>query len=124
MITNASEKQKKRMVVLGDELERQIATVRDIVDEKADGLQVKILDQGEFFRKEIEKTKTYATDLIDITKDTILSQVEADVGGLTETFENTRGDIVQKFEKHSDKAKRSISNIKDSCAGFFQQYDL
>lgn len=43
---------------------------------------------------------------------------------MTDSFEETRTDITQKFETNLAKNKKSIANIKDSCAKFFNNYDL
>ena len=45
---------------------------------------MRLIDQGEHFRKEIEKAKGFSTDLIDMSKDSIVAQVEQDVTALSD----------------------------------------
>lgn len=73
--------------------------------------------------KDIDKMKSYVTQMCDMTKVAATEMVENEIGRVSEIFEKVKDDMVTKTDNILMKNKKSISNIKNTCATFFDKYD-
>jgi hypothetical protein len=67
--------------------------------------------------------KTYVIEMCDMIKVTTTEKVDGEVGKLTEAFTEVKNSLIVKTEAILLKNKKSISNIKNTCALFFDKYD-
>lgn len=58
-----------------------------------------------------------------MTKVTTTEMVENEIGRVSEVFERVKDDMVNKTDSILARNKKSISNIKNTCATFFEKYD-
>lgn len=67
--------------------------------------------------------KTYVIEMCEMIKITTSEKVDGEVEKLTDAFNSIRDSLIEKTDTILKKNKKSISNIKNTCASFFDKYD-
>lgn len=80
-------------------------------------------DKFDHVQKEVGKMKTYVIEMCEMIKMTTSEKVDGEVGKLTEAFNEIKQRLIEKTDEILKRNKKSISNIKNTCASFFEKYD-
>lgn len=73
--------------------------------------------------KEVEKMKSYVTQMCEMTKVTTSEMVENEIIRVGELYDKVKEELIDRTDGILKKNKKSISNIKNTCAIFFDKYD-
>jgi F0F1-type ATP synthase membrane subunit b/b' len=79
--------------------------------------------QFEVTSKEVEKMKSYVTQMCEMTKVTASEMVENEITRISDIYDKVKEELITKTDSILKKNKKSIANIKDTCANFFDKYD-
>ena len=80
-------------------------------------------EKFDFIQKEIAKMKTYVIEMWEMIKVTTNEKVDSEVLRLTEVFTEIKDNLIEKTDSILKRNKKSIANIKNSWALFFDKYD-
>ena len=94
---------------------------RDV--EKIETLKTETWNKFDSTSKEVNNMKSYVNQMCDMMKITTTETIENEIGRVSEVFEKVKDELVEKTDNILKKNKKSISNIKNTCATFFDKYD-
>ena len=130
MVDRFEESTKKKI----DEIISKMKEYRQEAIDRDEGLERKIgnkmdrhkkqtEEKFELLNKDIAKMKTYVIEMWEMIKITTTEKVDGEVTKLTEVFNEIKENLVERTDAILKKNKKSISNIKNTCAMFFDKYD-
>jgi hypothetical protein len=102
---------------------KRIQEAEGRANERMSGFKSDVGFKFDQISKEVEKAKSYSTQLWEMTKVAATEMVEGEISRVSEVYEKVKNELIHKTDDILKRNKKSISNIKNSWASFFDKYD-